>query len=138
MNQIQTTENTIPAKHKSAVVKHYENPLISPEARTEKNLVETEYRFVTLKNLALYIDDNGNKSKGLAGIAVQTQIRIRKHFDEARADFNEAMFDLLIAMYRSLNRQINEMVRLKKSRPDIKQKIYSTIEKYGELARFEK
>jgi hypothetical protein len=127
-----------PPKKRKAAVKHYQNPLISDAARTEKDLVENEYHMTTLKNLSLYVDDEGNSSDGPKGIAVQTQIRIKKHFDEARADFNEPMFDLLIALYRNLSRKINEMVRQKVSRPDIKLKIYEIIENYGNLARTEK
>jgi hypothetical protein len=127
------------SKPKKQVIKHYKNPNITVAARTEKALVENEYKMVTLKNLEKYVDKDGNVSTGVKGIAVQTQIRIKRHFDEAREDFTEGMFDLLIALYRSLNRQINDSIRKQQlTRPEIKQKIWDTIEKYGELARTEK
>jgi hypothetical protein len=132
-------EVSIESKPQKQVIKHYKNPNITAADRAEKDLVEHEYRMVTLKNFANYVDKAGNDSKGPGGVAIRTQVLIKKHFDETREDFTEGMFDLLIALYRSLNRQINDSIRKQElTRPEIKQKIWDTIEKYGELARTER
>jgi len=104
------------------------------QARTDLSVVEAKMK-ECIKLHAEYIDLLGKKSTGAKGLAMQINIRIKKEFETDRDHMSLDEMLLLKSLLAKIDAVISESEANKISRKGIKLKVYSTIEKYGELVR---
>lgn len=102
------------------------------KARNELSLVEESLKYA-IKKHAEYVDNQGKKSSGAKGLALQVNTRIKKAFEHGRDEMSLDEMLLLKSLLAKLQRIIALGETDLKTRKAIKTELYSTIDKYGEL-----
>jgi len=102
------------------------------KARNELSLVEESLKHA-IKLHAEYIDNQGKRSSGAKGLALQVNTRIKKAFEHGRDEMSLDEMLLLKSLLVKLERIITLGEQSLKTRRGIKNELYSTISQYGEL-----